>query len=196
MKRSMIRLCSACLLLGICVALLLGVIAAFTKPPQAAWTSVQFCARGEQRLCIYDAQGKPIEQVQTDATGMGTSSLLPSGVYFAACADGFVGFRLQEDGELRVTDGAANAQGTRIVFLHAQLGTLTVEGHAGEQWQDLLLWNETYRRREVLRCAQGEVFACRFDAVPYGSYCLEANGELLCTVTLSAQQANVTLTLP
>ncbi len=71
MKHSVLRLSSACLLLGICVALLLGVIAAVSKPQQAAWTSVQFFARGAQTLRIYDAQGKPLEQVQTDEAGEG-----------------------------------------------------------------------------------------------------------------------------
>lgn len=196
MKHSVLRLCSAALLLGICVALLLGVIAAVAEPPQAAWTSVRFFARGAQRLCIYDAQGKPVEQVQTDEAGEGTSSLLPSGTYYAACADGFVGFCLREDGTLYITDGGARAEGTRIVFLHAELGTLTVEGVARGEWEDLLLWNESYRRREVIRSGEGERISCVFDAIPYGSYRLEANGELLCTVTVSAQQANVVLTLP
>ncbi len=196
MKHSVLRFCSACLLLGICVALLLGVIAAVSKPQRAAWTSVQFFARGAQKLSIYDAQGKPLEQVQTDEAGEGTSSLLASGTYYAACADGFVGFCLQEDGTLYVTNGGARAEGTRIVFLHAQLGTLTVEGVARGEWEDLLLWNEDYRRREVIRSAGGERISCVFDAIPYGSYRLEANGELLCTVTVSEQQPNVVLTLP
>lgn len=196
MKHSILRFCSACLLLGICVALVLGVIAAVCEQPQASWTSVRFFTHAQQVLCLYDVQGKPIEKVQTDETGMGTSSLLPSGTYYAACADGFVGFCLEENGTLHVTDGGARAESTDIIFLHAQLGTLTVEGTARSEWQDLLLWNDSYRRREVLRCKEGEAFSCNFDAVPYGSYRLEAGGALLCTVTVSTQQPNVVLTLP
>lgn len=196
MKHSVLRTCSACLLLGICVALLLGAIAAVSEPQQAAWTSVQFFTGGAQTLTVYDAQGKPFEQVRTDDTGEGRSSLLASGTYYAACPDGFVGFCLQEDGTLYITDGGARAEGTQIVFLHAQLGTLTVEGVARGEWEDLLLWNGDYRRREVIRSAEGERINCVFDAIPYGSYRLEANGELLCTVTLSEQQRKVLLTLP
>lgn len=198
MKHSLLRGCCAFLLLGIALTASIGVIAAVSEVQEKplSLVRIRFVTQGTQTLRLYDVQGKLLETLQTDEQGNGTSKLLPTGEYYAACPEGLASFLVAETGTITVTNEGAQTDGQRLYFSDTQLGNLRIEREAEQEWYDYLLVGEDYRRREVVRCEEGERVECVFGALPYGSYSLEENGTKLCTVTVSAEKPSVVLSLP
>lgn len=207
MKRSGKRIVSACLLLGVALALSVGLIAGVGS---ASEDSAYFWARlrlnadpAVSEIRLYDQSGKPVQTLQT-VNGAAVSGLLTPGVYFAATARGCTEFSLHENGAVGVIRGCGRADGEQLYLTDEPVGTVTVERLATAReltedggWVDYTLVSETTRLREVVRCtAAQEVLTCTFEGVPYGEYALEENGVVRCRVTVDENTPEIAISLP
>lgn len=211
MKRSVIRLCSAVLLMLIALsasAATIGAISSQDKPVKKdtyVWIKLLFATEPRaEEILLFSADGIPIQRLVTDENGSAVSELLIPGKYYAFTEQGCTEFTLHENASVTADGGCGWSDGEILHLTSAEVGTVTVERAAktelltqnGGFW-DYTLKNGTFERRQVVRCtAAGGILTCTFEGVPYGTYVLVENGTPRCRVTVSADQNSVTVTLP
>ena len=212
MKRSVIRLCSAALLMALAlsasVAMIGGISAQETAPAEEdtyVWVRLLFASepRGGP-ICLFSAEGLPVQQLTPDENGLAASGLLTPGKYYAVTGLGCTEFTLHENASVSADGGCGWSDGEILHLTGAQIGTVTVERAASQAllaqnggWFDFTLRGDGFERREVLRRTDADgVLSCRFEGIPYGTYILEENGIARCRVTVSAAQDDVTVALP
>lgn len=211
MKRSVIRLCSAVLLMLIALsasAATIGAISSQDKPVKKdtyVWIKLLFATEPRaEEILLFSADGIPIQRLVTDENGSAVSELLIPGKYYAFTEQGCTEFTLHENASVTADGGCGWSDGEILHLTSAEVGTVTVERAAktelltqnGGFW-DYTLKNDTFERRQVVRCtAAGGILTCTFEGVPYGTYVLVENGTPRCRVTVSADQNSVTVTLP
>lgn len=213
MKRSVIRLCSAILLMLIALsvsAAAIGAISSQDKPIDTAadtyvWVKLLFATEPRvEEILLFSADGMPIQRLATDENGSAVSELLIPGKYYAFTAQGCTEFTLHENASVTADGGCGWSDGEILHLTGAQIGTVTVERAASQAllaqnggWFDFTLRGDGFERREVLRRTDADgVLSCRFEGIPYGTYILEENGTARCRVTVSAAQDDVTVALP
>lgn len=213
MKRSVIRLCSAVLLMLIALsvsAATIGAISSQGKPIDTAadtyvWVKLLFATEPRsEEILLFSADGIPIQRLVTDENGSAVSELLIPGKYYAFTTQGCTEFTLHENASVTADGGCGWSDGTILHLTGAEVGTVTVERAAKTElltqnsgFLDYTLKNDTFERRQVVRCtASGGILTCTFEGVPYGTYVLEENGTSRCRVTVSADQNSITVTLP
>ena len=213
MKRSVIRLCSAVLLMLIALsvsAATIGAISSQDKPEPAkkdtyVWVKLLFATEPRaEEILLFSADGMPIQQLRTDENGSAVSDLLIPGKYYVFTAQGCTEFTLHENASVTADGGCGWSDGEILHLTSAEIGTGTVERAAKGDlltqnggFLDYTLKNDTLERREVVRCtASGGILTCIFEGIPYGTYVLEENGIPRCRVTVTADQSSVTVTLP
>ena len=211
MKRSVIRLCSAVLLMLIALsasAATIGAISSQDKPVKKdtyVWIKLLFATEPRaEEILLFSADGMPIQRLATDENGSAVSELLIPGKYYAFTEQGCTEFTLHENASVTADGGCGWSDGEILHLTSAEVGTVTVERAAktelltqnGGFW-DYTLKNGTFERRQVVRCTpSGGILTCTFEGVPYGTYVLVENGTSRCRVTVSADQNSVTVTLP
>lgn len=211
MKRSVIRLCSAVLLMLIALsasAATIGAISSQDKPVKKdtyVWIKLLFATEPRaEEILLFSADGIPIQRLVTDENGSAVSELLIPGKYYAFTEQGCTEFTLHENASVTADGGCGWSDGEILHLTSAEVGTVTVERAAktelltqnGGFW-DYTLKNGTFERRQVVRCtAAGGILTCTFEGVPYGTYVLVENGTPRCRVTVSADQNGVAVTLP
>ena len=212
MKRSGKRIVSACLLLGIALAVSVGLLrmlsADVSSAPSAGeadlWVRLLLHADASvSEIRLYDQSGAPLQTLQTK-NGAAVSELLQPGVYFAATALGCTEFTLHENASVSVTCGCGWSDGERLFLTSDRVGVVTVERFAGGReltedggWVDYTLVNATTRLREVVRCTKPqELLTCVFRGVPYGEYTLEENGVAQCRITVGEDAPEIAVSLP
>ena len=211
MKRSVIRLCSAVLLMLIALsvsAATIGAISSQDKPVKKdtyVWIKLLFATEPRaEEILLFSADGIPIQRLVTDENGSAVSELLIPGKYYAFTAQGCTEFTLHENASVTADGGCGWSDGEILHLTGAEVGTVTVERAAKTElltqnggFLDYTLKNDTFERRQVVRCtAAGGILTCTFEGVPYGTYVLVENGTSRCRVTVSADQNSVTVTLP
>ncbi len=213
MKRSVIRLCSAILLMLIALsvsAAAIGAISSQDKPIDTAadtyvWVKLLFATEPRvEEILLFSADGMPIQRLATDENGSAVSELLITGKYYAFTAQGCTEFTLHENASVTADGGCGWSDGEILHLTGAEVGTVTVERAAKPElltqnggFLDYTLKNDTFERRQVVRCtAAGGILTCTFEGIPYGTYVLEENGVSRCRVTVSADQNSVAVTLP
>lgn len=212
MKRSVIRLCSAALLMALALSAsvaMIGGISAREAPTaeESTYVWVRLLFASEPRggpIRLFSAEGLPVQQLTPGEDGMAASGLLPPGKYYAVTDLGCTEFTLHANASVTADGGCGWSDGEILHLTGAQIGTVTVERSATQAllsqnggWFDFTLHGEGFERREVLRRTDaGGVLSCRFEGVPYGTYVLEENGTARCRVTVSAAQDDVTVALP
>lgn len=211
MKRSVIRLCSAVLLMLIALsvsAATIGAISSQDKPVKKdtyVWIKLLFATEPRaEEILLFSADGIPIQRLVTDENGSAVSELLIPGKYYAFTAQGCTEFTLHENASVTADGGCGWSDGEILHLTSAEVGTVTVERAAKTElltqnggFLDYTLKNDTFERRQVVRCtASGGILTCTFEGVPYGTYVLVENGTSRCRVTVSADQNSVTVTLP
>ncbi len=212
MKRSGKRIICACLLLGIALAVSVGLISAISADSGSApseketyfWVRLPIRADSAvEEIRLYDRDGNPVQTLRA-TNGAAVSGLLQPGDYFAATALGCTEFTLHENASVSVNRGCGRSDGNRLCLTNEPVGTVTVErftpgpGSADDGgWVDYTLVSETARLREVVRRTDGqEVLTCTFEGVPYGDYVLEENGVAQCRVTVDEGSPEVAVSLP
>lgn len=212
MKRSGRRMISACLLLGIALAVSVGLIRVLSAGVSSApsekdtyvWVRLLLCAdESVDAIRLYDQDGKPVQTLQTK-NGAAVSDLMQPGVYFAATELGCTEFILHENASVSVTCGCGWSDGEQLHLTSEQVGAVTVERFADGRtltedggWVDYTLVNGQTRLREVVRCTKPkELLTCVFKGVPYGEYTLEENGVPQCRVTVDEDSPEIAVSLP
>ena len=210
MKRSGKRICSACLLLGIALALSVGLMRMLSADVSSAQEEAYVWARlmlradpSVREIRLYDEDGKPLQTLQANK-GAAVSGLLEPGVYFAVTELGCTEFTLHKNASVSVTRGCGQTDGERLRLTDEQTGTVTVERFAADReltedggWMDYALVGDQTRLREVVRCTKPEeLLTCVFEGVPYGQYVLEENGAAQCSVTVDEKTPEVAVSLP
>lgn len=213
MKQSAIRLCSAVLLMVLALtasAATIGAISSQDKPEEEkedtyVWVKMLFATEPRaEEICLFSADGMPLQQLKTEAGGTAVSELMTPGKYYAFTERGCTEFTLHENASVSADGGCGWSDGEILHLTSAEVGTVTVERAAKESlltqnggWLDYTLKSGDFERREVVRCtAAGGILTCTFEGIPHGTYFLEENGVSRCRVTVSAEQENVTVTLP
>lgn len=214
MKRSRERIFSACLLLGIALALSVGLLCAVSSDASSAtakseddtyiWVRLLMNTDAAVReIRLYTHAGEPLQTLQVE-NGTAVSDLMMPGTYFAATEQGCTEFVLHKNASVSVSCGCGWSDGEQLYLTDEQVGSVTVERFASERvltedggWIDYTLVNAKTRLREVVRCSgPQELLTCVFAGVPYGDYVLEENGIAQCHVTLSEAVPEISVTLP
>lgn len=215
MKQSVIRICSAVLLMALALTASVAMIGAVStqEPPTQeketentyVWVKMLFATEPRaQAIYLFSADGLPVQSLMTDANGSAVSELMTPGKYYAFTERGCTEFTLHDNASVSADGGCGWSDGEILHLTGAEVGTVTVERAAREAlltenggWLDYTLKSGDFERREVVRCtAAGGLLSCTFEGIPYGTYVLEENGVSRCRVTISAEQKNVTVTLP
>lgn len=208
MKKNVLRCICACLLMGIALALTAAVVSGTLAPeeelpePTCIWTSITLQTElSNQTVQLFNQEGIPVETLQTETTGEAKTDLLEAGTYYVFTEHGCCTFSLTETGDLQVISGCGQADGIRLYLQATGIGNLqiltTAKDGNNNGWYDFSLSDGNRCRREVLRCfTVGTPLKAEFCAVPFGSYTLFLNGVPQTTVTLTADNPKVSLSLP
>lgn len=209
MKRSALRLCCACLLMTMAVAISAGTIGAVfadstEKPVEetdgATCARLVLCAdEPSAYILLCAADGTALETLTPDDAGQVRTAPIEPGEYSAATEYGSAAFFLHEDGSVELLRGFGWSDGERLHLTSGQTGTLTVTvrlSGGSDGWLDFVLTDDTLRRREVVSyTARDDSAQCTFAGIPFGLYTLELNEVKQCSVIFSADAPTVRLTL-
>lgn len=210
MKRSGKRILSACLLLGIALALSVGLMRALSADVSSAqeetylWTRLQFTADpAVTEIRLYGQDGRPVQTLQT-VNGAAVSGLLTPGLYFAVTEAGCTEFRLRKNAAVCVVGGCGRADETRLWLTDEPFGAVTVERLSSARvltedggWVDYALVSGQTRLHKAVRCtAAQEILSCTFEGVPFGEYVLEENGVAQCRVSIDEDAPEIAVSLP
>ena len=217
MKRSVLRVTCACLLLTIALASSVGLISAvFARPAAPAVEStaakpdlvlVRLLVKadaGISPVTLQAANGTVLESLKPDAEGEAVTQPLQPGEYAAVFDGGRVEFTLHENASITTGEGCGWSDGEQLHLTRAPVGSVTVyrtfsadEPALTGGWVDYTLMGGGYYDRAVLR-AQSVVqteSSCTFFGVPYGSYVLSENGVQRAEVEVTSENPHPSLHL-
>ena len=204
MKQSVLRICSAFLLMAIAVSLSLGMMAAAVEDPQEeeyeetyVWIHLPFRTGPSGEIRLYAAEGQPVGRLTADETGKAVSGPLPVGTYYAVTETCCCEFSLSEKAEVTVTGGSGRFDGQVLHLEGTRAGRVSLSRQgSGEEWLEYTLSDGKTTLRRAVRCTDGEAVQCIFEGIPFGSYQLRENGIFRCNVTLNAENPNIDISLP
>lgn len=217
MKRSVLRVTCACLLLTIALASSVGLISAvFARPAASAVEStaakpdlvlVRLLVKadaGISSVTLQAANGAVLESLKPDAEGEAVTQPLQPGVYAAVFDGGRVDFTLHENASVTTGEGLGWTDGEHLHLTRTPVGSVTVyrtfladEPALTGGWVDYTLMGGGFYDRAVLR-AQSVVqteSSCVFFGVPYGSYVLSENGAQRAQVEVTSENPHPSLHL-
>lgn len=217
MKRSVLRVTCACLLLTIALASSVGLISAvFARPAAPAVEStaakpdlvlVRLLVKadaGISSVTLQAANGAVLESLKPDAEGEAVTQPLQPGEYAAVFDGGRIEFTLHENASVTTGEGCGWTDGEQLHLTRTPVGSVTVyrtfsadEPALTGGWMDYTLMGGGFYDRAVLR-AQSVVqteSSCTFFGVPYGSYVLSENGAQRAQVEVTSENPHPSLHL-
>lgn len=217
MKRSVLRVTCACLLLTIALASSVGLISAvFARPAAPAVEStaakpdlvlVRLLVKadaGISSVALQAANGTVLESLKPDAEGEAVTQPLQPGEYAAVFDGGRIEFTLHENASVTTGEGCGWTDGEQLHLTRTPVGSVTVyrtfsadEPALTGGWVDYTLMGGGFYDRAVLR-AQSVVqteSSCVFFGVPYGSYVLSENGAQRAQVEVTSENPHPSLHL-
>lgn len=217
MKRSVLRVTCACLLLTIALASSVGLISAvFARPAAPAVEStaakpdlvlVRLLVKadaGISSVALQAANGTVLESLKPDAEGEAVTQPLQPGEYAAVFDGGRIEFTLHENASVTTGEGCGWTDGEQLHLTRTPVGSVTVyrtfsadEPALTGGWVDYTLMGGGFYDRAVLR-AQSVVqteSSCVFFGVPYGSYVLSENGTQRAQVEVTSENPHPSLHL-
>lgn len=217
MKRSVLRVTCACLLLTIALASSVGLISAvFARPAAPAVEStaakpdlvlVRLLVKadaGISSVTLQAANGTVLESLKPDAEGEAVTQPLQPGEYAAVFDGGRIEFTLHENASVTTGEGCGWTDGEQLHLTRTPVGSVTVyrtfsadEPALTGGWVDYTLMGGGFYDRAVLR-AQSVVqteSSCTFFGVPYGSYVLSENGAQRAQVEVTSENPHPSLHL-
>ena len=217
MKRSVLRVTCACLLLTIALASSVGLISAvFARPAAPAVEStaakpdlvlVRLLVKadaGISSVALQAANGAVLESLKPDAEGEAVTQPLQPGEYAAVFDGGRIEFTLHENASVTTGEGCGWTDGEQLHLTRTPVGSVTVyrtfsadEPALTDGWVDYTLMGGGFYDRAVLR-AQSVVqteSSCVFFGVPYGSYVLSENGAQRAQVEVTSENPHPSLHL-
>ena len=217
MKRSVLRVTCACLLLTLALASSVGLISAvFARPAAPAVEStaakpdlvlVRLLVKadaGISSVTLQAANGAVLESLKPDAEGEAVTQPLQPGEYAAVFDGGRIEFTLHENASVTTGEGCGWTDGEQLHLTRTPVGSVTVyrtfsadEPALTGGWVDYTLMGGGFYDRAVLR-AQSVVqteSSCVFFGVPYGSYVLSENGAQRAQVEVTSENPHPSLHL-
>lgn len=217
MKRSVLRVTCACLLLTIALASSVGLISAvFARPAAPAVEStaakpdlvlVRLLVKADASIssvALQAANGTVLESLKPDAEGEAVTQPLQPGEYAAVFDGGRIEFTLHENASVTTGEGCGWTDGEQLHLTRTPVGSVTVyrtfsadEPALTGGWVDYTLMGGGFYDRAVLR-AQSVVqteSSCVFFGVPYGSYVLSENGAQRAQVEVTSENPHPSLHL-
>lgn len=217
MKRSVLRVTCACLLLTIALASSVGLISAvFARPAAPAVEStaakpdlvlVRLLVKadaGISSVALQAANGTVLESLKPDAESEAVTQPLQPGEYAAVFDGGRIEFTLHENASVTTGEGCGWTDGEQLHLTRTPVGSVTVyrtfsadEPALTGGWVDYTLMGGGFYDRAVLR-AQSVVqteSSCVFFGVPYGSYVLSENGAQRAQVEVTSENPHPSLHL-
>ena len=217
MKRSVLRVTCACLLLTIALASSVGLISAvFARPAAPAVEStaakpdlvlVRLLVKadaGISSVTLQAANGTVLESLKPDAEGEAVTQPLQPGEYAAVFDGGRIEFTLHENASVTTGEGCGWTDGEQLHLTRTPVGSVTVyrtfsadEPALTGGWVDYTLMGGGFYDRAVLR-AQSVVqteSSCVFFGVPYGNYVLSENGAQRAQVEVTSENPHPSLHL-
>lgn len=217
MKRSVLRVTCACLLLTIALASSVGLISAvFARPAAPAVEStaakpdlvlVRLLVKADASIssvALQTANGTVLESLKPDAEGEAVTQPLQPGEYAAVFDGGRIEFTLHENASVTTGEGCGWTDGEQLHLTRTPVGSVTVyrtfsadEPALTGGWVDYTLMGGGFYDRAVLR-AQSVVqteSSCVFFGVPYGSYVLSENGAQRAQVEVTSENPHPSLHL-
>ena len=203
MKDSARRICCAFLLLGLALAMSVGVIGAMASGEEAAYVWVRLLLHTDpevDELRLFSSDGLPMQTLQVQ-NGVALTQLLPPGEYYAVTERGCTEFSLDEAAAAHILGGCGRSDGEQLFLTAEAMGTVRVERQVtaalADTWAEYTLTDGAKTLRRTVRCgSKGEALECVFSAVPCGVYRLEENGVFCCTVTVTDDDPELSVALP
>ena len=202
MKPSVLRICSAFLLMAIAVSVSLGVLATAVDEPQKAeesyvWIRLPLRTSPLGKIYLYTAEGLPAGSLTADESGKAVTGPLPAAVYYAVTEDCCCEFSLSQHAEVAVLGGSGRFDGQTLHLDGTEAGRVILSRQNDtDAWLEYTLSDGKRTLRRVLKAKAGEPAVCIFEGVPFGSYRVEENGIFRCNVTVSAENASISISLP
>ena len=203
MKDSARRICCAFLLLGLALAMSVGVIGAMASGEEESYVWVRLLLHTDpevDELRLFSSDGLPMQtlQVQNGAT---LTQLLPPGEYYAVTERGCTEFSLDETAAVQILGGCGRSDGEQLFLTAEPMGTVRVDRQVtaalAGTWAEYALTGGTQTLRRTVRCgSEGAALECVFSAVPCGTYRLEENGVFCCSVTVTEEDPKLSVALP
>ena len=203
MKDSARRICCAFLLLGLALAMSVGVIGAMASGEEESYVWVRLLLHTDpevDELRLFSSDGLPMQtlQVQNGAT---LTQLLPPGEYYAVTERGCTEFSLDETAAVQILGGCGRSDGEQLFLTAESMGTVRVERQVtaalADTWAEYTLTDGAQTLRRTVRCgSEGAALECVFSAVPCGVYRLEENGVFCCSVTVTEEDPTLSVALP
>lgn len=203
MKDSARRICCAFLLLGLALAMSVGVIGAMASGEEESYVWVRLLLHTDpevDELRLFSSDGLPMQtlQVQNGAT---LTQLLPPGEYYAVTERGCTEFSLDETAAVQILGGCGRSDGEQLFLTAEPMGTVRVERQVtatlAGTWAEYTLTGGAQTLRRTVRCgSEGAALECVFSAVPCGTYRLEENGVFCCSVTVTEEDPKLSVALP
>lgn len=203
MKDSARRICCAFLLLGLALAMSVGVIGAMASGEEESYVWVRLLLHTDpevDELRLFSSDGLPMQtlQVQNGAT---LTQLLPPGEYYAVTERGCTEFSLDETAAVQILGGCGRSDGEQLFLTAEPMGTVRVDRQVtaalAGTWAEYALTGGTQTLRRTVRCgSEGAALECVFSAVPCGVYRLEENGVFCCSVTVTEEDPKLSVALP
>lgn len=203
MKDSARRICCAFLLLGLALAMSVGVIGAMASGEEESYVWVRLLLHTDpevDELRLFSSDGLPMQtlQVQNGAT---LTQLLPPGEYYAVTERGCTEFSLDETAAVQILGGCGRSDGEQLFLTAEPMGTVRVDRQVtaalAGTWAEYTLTGGTQTLRRTVRCgSEGAALECVFSAVPCGVYRLEENGVFCCSVTVTEEDPKLSVALP
>lgn len=209
MRHSFLRLFSAFLLMGIALAVCIGLMAKATgekvqsrEEASGFWLRLSYALPREgSGLRVFTAEGQVFFTLERAEGERYTGPLLPPGRYFAVTEQSCTAFSVSAEGGVTVEQGCGYYDGEEKT-LHlrpASWGTLCLLGQSTQvqEERDYQLVGQDGAYRQPLQWQQEQgLYSCCFRRLPYGTYVLKEGGRTLCAVELSEERSHITLSLP
>ena len=188
MKRSFLRILCAFLLMGVALAVTIGIFAAKKEETVFVWQSVT--VEAPQAVCLYDEAGTLVQTLDSGAT----SKLLPTGRYYAVSGELCAQFAIENDGIIVHSGGWTDG---RVLHLtDEKVGTICVEFAARDAFYPFVLQGAGETRREIVRGSEGQTGRCEFFGLPFGGYVLYLGEEKISSVRISENTPTVIVAIP
>lgn len=193
MKRSVLRIVCAFLLMGLALSAAIGFFASGKEETTVfAWQRVRFASEGEIRL--YDEEGSLL-QTLTPTGGFALSKLLPEGRYYAFSGQTCTVFYLHTDCTIAIEGGCGWSEGQTLHLTNEPVGSVRAEFIAQQAYYTFSLVGEAFSERKTVHTSIGQTVNCEFLGLPYGTYQLYRGGEAVGSICIDANTPNVTLAL-
>ena len=180
MKKSVLRILCASLLMGIALAVTAAIFAS-SREEVYVWQSVRFASEDEVRL--YDQNGE-----------CDPRQLLPTGEYYAISGDVRTEFTITNDG-IEVHSGGWT-DGQTVHMTNHLIGSVAVEFVAEERFYEFELKNGEDTRLQIVRGYAGQMAKCDFFGLPFGDYELFLDDRRVAVIHIDEKIPMVIVTIP